>query len=62
MLFTFVINLSYTTSLSLFTTLLTLLKSTETVFNLPTSILFTSAFKLTKSHFAANLDVSILVS
>ena len=44
--FTFATNLSYAVFLttSLFTTLLSLLKSTGTVFNLPISILSTSAF------------------
>ena len=45
--------------MSLFTTLLSLLKSTGTVFNSSTSILSTSAFRLAKSDFAANLKVSI---
>ena len=49
-LFTFVTNLSYTSFLtaSFYITLLSLLKSTETVFNLSTSILSTSVFKLAK--------------
>ena len=64
MLFTFATNLSYTAFLTtlLLTTLFSLLKSTGTVFNLSTSILFTSAFKLDKSDFAANLDVSIPIA
>ena len=47
-LFTFATNLSYTVLLttSLLATLLSLLKLTGTVFNLSTSILSTSAFKL----------------
>ena len=63
-LFTLATNLSYTVFLttSFLTTLLSLLKSAETVFNLSTSILFTSVFKLTKSNFATNLEVSILVA
>ena len=57
-------NLSHTVFLTklLFTTLLNLLKSTGTVFNLVTSILSTSAFKLAKSDFASNLDVITPVS
>ena len=43
---------------SLFTSLLSLLKSTRTVFNLSMSILSVSAFKLAKSDFDAKLDVS----
>ena len=46
----------------LFTTLLSLFKSTGTVFNLSTSILSSSAFKLAKFDFSANLDVSIPVA
>ena len=42
--------------------MLSLLKSAEIVFNLSTSILFTSVFKLTKSNFATNLEVSILAA
>ena len=42
--------------------MLSLLKSTGTVFNLSTSILSTSAFKLAKSDFAANLEVSTPVA
>ena len=55
--YTFVTNLLYTIFLttSLFTRLLSLLKSTETVLNFPTSILSTSAFNLAKSEFAARL-------
>ena len=57
-------NLSHTVFLTklLFTTLLNLLKSTGTVFNLVTSILSASAFKLAKSDFASNLDVITPVS
>ena len=63
-LFTLVTSLSYTGFLatSLFTTLLSLLKSTGTVYNLRTSIRSSSDFKLAKSDFAANLDVSIPVT
>ena len=43
---------------SLFSRLLSLLKSTGTVFNLSASILSTSAFKPAKSDFDAKLDVS----
>ena len=58
MLFIVATNLSYTDSLTtFFTTSLTLLKSTGTGMNLSISNLSTSAFKLAKSHFAANLDV-----
>ena len=62
--FTFTTNLSYIVFLttSLFTTLLSLLKSTETVFIFPTSILSTSAFYLAKSGFNARSDVSIPVA
>ena len=59
MLYTFVTNLSYTIFLTTFTTLPSLFKSTGTVFSLSTSILSMSAFKLAKSDFAANLEVSI---
>ena len=60
-LFTFATILRNTAFLitSLFTILLHLLISTGTVFNLPTSVLATSAFKLTKSDFATNLELSI---
>ena len=53
-------NLSWVNVLptSLFSTLFNLLKSTGTVFNLSTSILSTFVFKLSKSDFTANLDVS----
>ena len=44
------------------TALLSLLKSAETVFSLFISILFTSAFKLAKSDFAAKLDLSALIA
>ena len=46
----------------MFTTLLSLLKSTGTVFNLSASILLTPAFKVIKSDFAANLEVSVPVA
>ena len=39
-----------------------MLKSTGTVFSLSTFILSTSAFKLAKSDFDANLDVSAYVA
>ena len=57
-------NLLYTVFLttSLFTTLLSLLKSTGTAFNLSTSILSTSAFKLAQSGFTSNLDGSAPVA
>ena len=42
---------------SWFTTLLDLFISAVTVFNLPTSILPNSAFKLAKSDFSAKFDV-----
>ena len=63
-LFTWAANLSYTVFLtnSLFTTLLSLLKSTGTVFNLSTSILSISAFRLAKSDFDAKLDLSTPVA
>ena len=63
-LFTLATNLSYTVFLttSFFTVLLNLLKSTGTVTNFSISNLSTSAFKLTKSDFAANLDVLIPVA
>ena len=38
--------------------MLSLLESTGTVFNLSMSILSTSAFRLARSDFVANLDVS----
>ena len=44
------------------TTLLSLLKSAGTVFNLSTSILSTSAFRLGKSDLSAILDVSTPVA
>ena len=61
--FTFVTNLSYTVffTTSLFTKLLSLLKSTGKVFNLPTSILSTSVFKLDRFDFSAKLEVAIPV-
>ena len=57
--FTFATNLSYAIFLttSLFTTLISLLKSTGAVFTLPVSIFSTSGFKLAKSNFADRLDV-----
>ena len=63
-LFTFVTNLSYTVFLttSFLTTLLSLLKSTGTDFHLSIYILSTSAFRIGKSDFAANLDVSTAVA
>ena len=57
-LFTLTTNLSYTaflTTLSL-TTLLSLIKSIEALFDLSTSILSISAFKPAKSNFATNLE------
>ena len=57
-LFTLTTNLSYTaflTTLSL-TTLLSLIKSIEALFDLSTSILPISAFKPAKSNFATNLE------
>ena len=42
--------------------MLRLLKSTGTVFSLSTSILSILAFRLAKSDFAANLEVSISVA
>ena len=47
---------------SLFTTLLSLLKSTGTLSYLSATILSISVFRLTKSDFAANLDVSTPVA
>ena len=63
-LFTFESSLSYTVFLrtSFFATSLSLLKSTGTGTSLSISKLSTSAFKLTKSDFAADLDVSIPVT
>ena len=62
-LFTFATNLSDTVFLatSFFTTSLILLKSTGADINLSISNLSTSAFKLNKSDFAANFDISTLV-
>ena len=59
-IFTFEANLPYTVFLttSLFTTLLSLLKSTGTVFYLSTSILSIQLLDLAKSDFAAKLEVS----
>ena len=64
MSFTSVANLSYTVFLttSLSTILLSLLKSLGIVFNSFTSILSTSAFKVAKFDFSANLGVSIPVA
>ena len=63
-LFTLATNLSYTVFLTapLLTALLNLLKSTGTVFNLSTSILSTSVFKLAKFDSSAKLEVSIPVA
>ena len=47
---------------SLFTTVHSFLKLTETVINLPISILSNSAFKLAKSDFDARLDASTPVA
>ena len=44
------------------TALLSLLKSAGTVFSLFISTLFTSAFKLAKSDFAAKLDLSTTIA
>ena len=61
-LFTLASNLSYTVFLTtFFTTSLSLLKSTGTVFNLSTSILFTSVFKLAKFDFSAKLKYKFLL-
>ena len=59
-LFTLATNLSYTVLLttSFFTTLLSLLKSTGTVANLPISNLSNSVFKLAKFVFNAKFEVS----
>ena len=64
MLSTFVTNLLYSVFLttSFFTTLLNLAKSTGTVFNLSTSILSTSVFKLARFVFDAKLLTSICVA
>ena len=63
-LFTIATNLSYTVFLiNLFLTiLLSLLKSTETAFNLPTYILSVSAFKIAKFDFNAKLEESVPVA
>ena len=64
-LFTFSTSLSYRvflTILLLIITLLSLLKSIETVFNFSTSILSISAFKVAKFDFSANLEVPIPVA
>ena len=60
-------HLSYTVflTISLSTTLLcllSLLTSAGAVFALPSSILYTSAFKLAKFYFDAKLDVSTSVA
>ena len=57
-LFTLTTNLSYTVFLTtlLLTTLLSLIKSIEALFDLSTSILPISAFKPAKSNFATNLE------
>ena len=55
-LFIFATNLSYTVFLGNFS--IYYIKSTGTVFYLSTSILFISVFRLAKSDFAANLEVS----
>ena len=62
--FPFATNLSYRVFLttSLFNTLLSLLKSTGTVCNLSKSFLSISAFRIVKSDFAANLDVTTPVA
>ena len=63
-LFTLATNLLYTVyfTTSLIPTLLSWLKTTGTFFDLSTSILSISAFKLSKWDFAANLDVSTPVA
>ena len=63
-LFTFATNLLCNVFLTilLFTILLSLLKSIGKGFKLSISIFSTSAFKLAKSDFAANLEVSIPVA
>ena len=63
-LFTSATNLSYTVFLTtlLFTTLISLLKSTGSVFNLPSSVLSISARNWVKFDFSARLDVSTLVA
>ena len=48
--------------ITLSATLLSLLKSMETVFNLSTSVLSTTALNVAKSDFAAKLDVSTPVA
>ena len=63
MALTLVTNFSYTLFLTtLFTTLLSLHKSTGTVFNLSISNSSTSDFKLTKSTFLAKSDLSTPVA
>ena len=63
-LFTLAANLSYTVFLTtlLFTTFLSLLKFTGTVFNLFVYILSISAFNLAKFDFNAGLDTLIPVA
>ena len=63
MLFTFSTNLSYTVFLatSIFTTALSLLKSTGTGANLSIPNLSTSVFKQAKCDFSAKLELSIPV-
>ena len=64
LLFTFATNLLCNVFLTilLFTILLSLLKSIGKGFILSISIFSTSAFKLAKSDFAANLEVSIPIA
>ena len=64
LLFTFATNLLCNVFLTilLFTILLSLLKSIGKGFKLSISIFSTSAFKLAKSDFAANLEVSIPIA
>ena len=64
LLFTFATNLLCNVFLTilLFTILLSLLKSIGKGFKLSISIFSTSAFKLVKSDFAANLEVSIPIA
>ena len=62
--FSSITNLSYTVFWTTlwFTALLSLLKPTRTVFNSSTSSLSISVFRLAKSDFSANLDVSTPVA
>ena len=64
LLFTLAVNLLYIDFLttSLFTTLLSLLKSVGTIFSLSASILSISAFNLGKFDFYAKLDTSTPVA